>query len=293
MIRDWAGTVAFVTGGANGLGFEMARQFSAKGARVMLADIREAALEEALRVLRDMGAQVHAVVCDVSLGEDVARAARETLEVFGRIDLVCNNAGVARAGPAEELLDDDYRWLVDVNLMGVVHGVRAFLPHLKARGHGHILNTASVAGLIAVGGMGAYCMTKAAVVAFSECLRLELAQTGIGVSVLCPGFVRTQLHECDGARPARFGGPEAQTGQSAEIGDMTRELIEAGIGAAEVGARVVEGLEAGDFYILTHPDYEPTVIGRQEELRRAFAAWRARHPEKVVSRGDPFVGPDI
>lgn len=294
MIRDWAETVAFVTGGASGLGLEMARRFAEKGARIMLADIQEATLGDAVRMLKEAGAQADAVVCDVSLGEDVTRAAQRTLEVFGHVDLVCNNAGVARAGPAEALLEEDYRWVVDVNLMGVVHGVRAFLPHLKAQGHGHILNTASAAGLITVGGMGAYCMTKAAVVAFSECLHQEMAETGIGVSVLCPGFVRTRLHECERARPARFGGSEGQTGQPAEVGDMTRELIEAGLEIGLVGERVVEAIERDDFYILTHSEYEPTVIERQEGLRKAFAEWRTRHPEdggRPGSEGDPFIEP--
>lgn len=293
MIRNWAETVAVVTGGASGIGFEMARQFAGRGARVMLADIDEAALEEALHTLRGNGAQAHAVFCDVSLSEDVDRAARETLEIFGSVDLVCNNAGVARGGPAEELLAEDYRWLVDVNLMGVVHGTRAFLPHLKAQGRGHILNTASAAGLISVAGMGAYCMTKAAVVAFSECLSLELAETGVGVSVFCPGFIKTRLHECDRARPARLGGPKAGTGQSAEVLDMTRELIEAGLDVEVAGERVVEGLERGDLYILTHLDYEPAVIARHDGVLRAFAGWRARHPEgdeRPKMDNDPFIG---
>lgn len=291
MIRNWAETVAFVTGAASGLGFEMARRFAERGARVMLADIHAPSLKEAFGKLGGTGADVRSLVCDVSLSEDMERAAKETVEAFDGIDLVCNNAGIARGGPVDDLLEDDYRWIVDVNLLGVVHGTRAFLPHLKARGGGHILNTASAAGLISVPGMGAYCMTKAGVVAFSECMHAELAEFGIGVSVLCPGFVKTRLHESDRARPLRLGGPEARTGQSAEVRAMTQELIDAGIDVETAGARVVEGLESGDLYILTHPEYEPAVAARQDGLRRAFAEWRRRHPEdeRPPVGMDPFV----
>lgn len=291
MIRDWTETVAFVTGGASGLGLAMARRFAAAGARVMLADIHEATLDDAVRTLSDEGADVRGTLCDVSLAEDMERAARETEAAFGPAGLVCNNAGIARGGPADQLLDTDYRWIVDVNLMGVVNGARAFLPQLRAKGGGHIVNTASMAGFINLPGMAAYCMTKAAVVAFSDCLHAELAPEGIGVSVLCPGFVQTQLYDSDRARPERYGGGNGPTGQSEEVLAMTRDLVEGGISSDRVAERVIEGVERGDFLILTHPGYRPEVEQRFAAVLAAFGDWARRHPEDADTGppdADPF-----
>jgi NAD(P)-dependent dehydrogenase (short-subunit alcohol dehydrogenase family) len=206
-MEDLEGRVAVITGGASGIGLAMAERFAAEGMRLVLADIERPVLQRAGEALKRGGAEVLTVPTDVSIEADVAALAATSLEHFGDVHLVCNNAGVGSRGlPIAELPLEDFAWVLAVNLFGVIHGLRVFLPHLRANDVGHIVNTASTSGLYHLPRMGPYNASKAAVVALSETLRFELAAEGskVGVSVLCPSWVRTNIATADRNRPERF-----------------------------------------------------------------------------------------
>ena len=202
-MQDLAGKVAFITGGASGIGLGLAKVFGAQGVKVMLADVRQEPLEVAVAQLRAAGITAEGMVVDVSDRAAMKAAAAATVAAFGKVHLLFNNAGISFFGPMDQAKDGDWDWMLGVNLYGVVNGVQAFLPHLKAHGEPcHIVNTASMAGLLVGPGMGLYSASKFAVVGLSNSLRLDLAPHGIGVSVLCPGFVRSNIHEAGKIRPA-------------------------------------------------------------------------------------------
>ena len=204
-MEQLAGRVAVVTGGASGIGLAMAQRLAAEGMRIVLADIERAVLAYAGDELARSGADVLTVPADVSLAADVEVLAATTLEHFGDVHLVCNNAGVGSRGlPIAELPLEDFSWVLGVNLFGVIHGIRSFLPHLLRNGVGHIVNTASISGLYHLPRMGPYNASKAAVIALSETLRFELDGSGVSVSVLCPSWVRTNISTSDRNRPERF-----------------------------------------------------------------------------------------
>lgn len=255
------GAVAVITGGASGIGLGTARALASRGARLVLADVNERRLEEAEEHFRSQGTTVRAVQCDVSDYGNIEALAEHTLAEFGAVDLLMNNAGVVLRGALEEIEPADWSWCLGINVMGVVHGVRAFLPGMLARGHGHIVNTGSVAGLLALTGEGApYIASKFAVVGLTEALALYCRPRGIGVSLLCPGSVATNLHE---------------TGRS--IG-MTpeREVAETAVAAAvqgnremhpdEIGEAVALGIEQGRFFILPDPFHLPMLERRIQDL---------------------------
>jgi NAD(P)-dependent dehydrogenase (short-subunit alcohol dehydrogenase family) len=195
-MRELTGKAAFVTGGASGIGLALGHALAAAGMKVMLADVDAPSLASAVQSLKDIGPDVRSVACDVSDPRSVDHAANIAFEAFGKVHLLCNNAGVISAGGIESISLEEWRWLIDVNVMGVLHGIRAFLPHIRSHGEGgHILNTASMAGMRNGLGLSPYSATKFAVVSMSEGLAAELKPFGIGVSVLCPGFVRTRIME--------------------------------------------------------------------------------------------------
>ena len=203
-MEQLAGRVAVVTGGASGIGLAMAQRLAAEGMRIVLADIERPVLARGDELAR-AGVDVLTVPADVSLAGDVEALAATTLEHFGDVHLLCNNAGVGSRGlPIAELPLEDFSWVLGVNLFGVIHGIRSFLPHLLRNGVGHIVNTASISGLYHLPRMGPYNASKAAVVALSETLRFELEASGVGVSVLCPSWVRTNISTSDRNRPERF-----------------------------------------------------------------------------------------
>ncbi len=205
-MREFAGKTAFVTGGASGIGLALGRAFAEAGMKVMLADIERAALDSAIESLSEFAPDVRCILCDVADPNSVERAARATFAAFGNVHIVCNNAGVAAGGGIDTISIENWRWVIDVNLMGVVHGIRSFLPHMRAHGEGgHIVNTASMAGMNGGLGFSPYAASKLAVVAMSEGLKAQLEPEGIGVSVLCPSFVRTGIGESGRNRPARYG----------------------------------------------------------------------------------------
>ena len=237
-----AGKRIFLTGGASGLGRALAERYARAGWRVCIGDLDVERCAEVLAAIRVHSPHSHALACDVTR-EDALQAAAEWLQrEWGGVDVVINNAGVAQMGGIAETTLDDWRWAVDINLLGVVRGCKVFAPLLRTQGGGQLVNIASMAGLVHMPNAAAYNATKAAVVALSETLQLELEPDGIRVSVVCPAFFRTDL-----ARNMRAANPQLE--------GMTKRLVErARIGADEIAERIFAGIERGDPHILTHPE---------------------------------------
>ena len=268
IMRDLAGKTAFVTGGASGIGFALGRAFVDAGMKVMLADIEKDALAIAVENLHEFGADVRGVACDVAASDSVERAAKAANEAFGNVHVVCNNAGVGGLGGIDNISLENWRWVLDVNLMGVLHGIRTFLPHIRAHGEGgHIVNTASMAGIVSAPWLAPYGASKFAVVAMSEGLAMQLKPLGIGVSVLCPGFVRTRIMECERNRPDRYGSkqtPDPASPAGALVAQIT-ELVQSGLDPSDVAQRVVAAIREDELYVFTHPQ-------RREAVEKRFAA---------------------
>ena len=250
-MSDIQGRVAFVTGGASGLGLSIARSLLKRGASVMLADRNAEGLERAVAELSSETNQVASVVCDVADASEIEKAAQATIDHFGKVHIVVNNAGVGLGGQPGEIALQDWRWIVDINLMGVVHGVEVFTPLIQSHGEGgHIINTGSMAGHVAPGGMGPYNATKYAVVGYSEGLKAELASHNIGVSVLCPGWVRTNIHTTGFGRPS--GGPTLEEAKDDPQFQEMDAVIKGGLDPDKVADWVAECVEANRLYIFTH-----------------------------------------
>jgi NAD(P)-dependent dehydrogenase (short-subunit alcohol dehydrogenase family) len=272
-MRDFDGKTAFVTGGASGIGLAMARAFADAGMKVMLADVEANALEKALQSLSNYDNRVRGVRCDVADPDSVERAAQAAFDAFGNVHVVCNNAGVAAGGGIDNISIDNWRWVVDVNLMGVVYGVRSFLPHMmKHREGGHIVNTASMAGMANGMGFSPYAATKFAVVAMSEGLAMQLQPHGIGVSVLCPDFVRTRIGESGRNRPSRYGEavPLDPASPAAQFVAEIARRLEAGIDPADVAAKVLAAIRNEELYIFTHPNMRLAVDDRFAAIQAAM-----------------------
>ena len=240
-MRELTAKTAFVTGGAGGIGLALGRAFAQAGMKVMLADIETDALQAAVKSLQEISPDIRGIICDVADAESVERAAQAAFEAFGNVHVVCNNAGVAAGGGIDHISLDNWRWVIDVNLMGVLHGIKSFLPHIRAHGEGgHIVNTASMAGMQSGLGFSPYGASKFAVVSMSEGLSLQLKPHGIGVSVLCPSFVRTGIGESGRNRPERYGQSQPLDPASpaaAMVAEIARQ-IEAGLEPDAVAARV-------------------------------------------------------
>jgi NAD(P)-dependent dehydrogenase (short-subunit alcohol dehydrogenase family) len=267
-MRDLAGKTAFVTGGASGIGFALGRAFAEAGMKVMLADIETDALAAAVKSLHNFGLDVRGVPCDVADPVSVDHAANVSYEAFGNVHVVCNNAGVAAGSGIDTISLDNWRWVLDVNLMGVLHGIHTFLPHIRSHGEGgHIVNTASMAGMQSGLGFSPYAASKFAVVNMSEGLAMQLKPLGIGVSVLCPGFVRTRISESGRNRPERYGPAQAQTPAS-PAGMLAAHLAkqsQAGLDPSEVASQVLTAIREDDLYVFTHPEM-------RDEVEERFAA---------------------
>ncbi|MGH3280140.1 MAG: SDR family NAD(P)-dependent oxidoreductase [Trebonia sp.] len=263
-LPDLNGKVAVVTGGASGIGKGIATQLVAEGARVVIADIEPGAMEATAAELGVAG-----IKTDVSDPASVDALARAVLDTYGAVHIVCNNAGIGPLAPVADLTLDDWRWLIGVNLWGVIHGVHTFLPILKRnREGGHIVNTASMAGLVAGPRLGAYATAKFGVVGLTEVLAAELAadNSRVGVSVLCPGTVHTNIGHSSRNRPADLS--------DAGFKDIDIELEDdprhRWIYPVDAGAVVVRAIKRGDLYALTHPDWYPMVATRHEVIAAAF-----------------------
>ena len=267
-MRDLAGKTAFVTGGAGGIGLALARAFAQAGMKVMLADIEPDALQAAVKSLQEISPDIRGTLCDVTDAASVERAAQATFDAFGRVHVVCNNAGVAAGGGIDQISLDNWRWVIDVNLMGVLHGIKSFLPHIRAHGEGgHIVNTASMAGMENGLGFSPYGASKFAVVSMSEGLAAQLKPHGIGVSVLCPSFVRTRIGESGRNRPGRYGQPrplDPASPAAVMVAEIARQ-IEAGLDADSVAARVLDAIRENELYIFTHS-------GMRAQVEARFAA---------------------
>jgi NAD(P)-dependent dehydrogenase (short-subunit alcohol dehydrogenase family) len=269
-MQSFEGKVAVVTGAASGIGLAMAQRFGAEGMRLVLADIEADALASVVDDLQAGGVEAVGQVTDVSKGDDVDALGQVALDAFGTVHLVCNNAGVGGGGQIDTLTTADWEWVLGVNLWGVIHGMRVFLPMLLERGEGHIVNTASVAGLFATPFMGPYNASKFAVVAISETAHHELAMRGseVGVSVLCPSWVRTRIHESSRNRPDSLQNPPADGDAETEsvMAGVVGNLIAGGIAPEEVAEQVVDAVRTGRMWILTHPDSVRAVGARMQAI---------------------------
>jgi NAD(P)-dependent dehydrogenase (short-subunit alcohol dehydrogenase family) len=268
-MKEVAGKVAFITGGGSGVGLGMARVFAAAGMKVVVADVRQDHLDDALRQLKAAGREAHGIRLDVSDRKAVERAADETVRVFGKVHLVCNNAGVSLFGPMDQATYEDWDWMMGVNFNGVVNGVMSFVPKIKVHGEGgHIVNTASMAGIIVGPGMGIYSASKFAVRGLTESLRYDLALHKIGVSVLCPGFVRSNIHEAILSRPQAL----ARSGYKVTEEEIKRldNVLSVGMAPDEVGERVLEGIRRNQLYLFTHAEFRDELRGMFDEMLAAL-----------------------
>ncbi len=260
------GKVAVITGGASGIGKAVAQRAAAEGMKIVLADIEEGPLKEAEGELSGQGAEVLGVVTDVSDGASVRALRDRALDRFGAVHLVHNNAGVGVGGPIWEFSEEDWRWIIGANQWGVIHGIATFVPLMIAQGEGHVVNTASIAGLTTTAFLGPYHATKFAVVAMSEALYKDLQAVGapVGVSVLCPGFVQTRIAESDRNRPA--WAPEREAEGAEELRAAIQSFVDAGIPPATVADRVLDAVRQNTFYILTHPDLNEAIEIRSRDI---------------------------
>lgn len=273
---EFDGKVGVITGAASGIGRAMAVAFAAEGMQLTLADIEPEPLEQTAELVRAEGVNVLVVSADVSGADAVEHLADRTMAEFGALHLACNNAGVSGGGLTWEIDMETWDWVLGVNLFGVIHGVRSFTPRIVESGGGHIVNTASMAGLTSPPGMSPYNVSKHAVVTLSESLAVELAMTHpeVGVSVLCPGWVSTRIHEADRNRPSDPAAPmddavvvDAEE-QAALDGmrDMVAALIEGGLDPGTVAAQVVDAVRVRRPWVLTHPDWMDMVRNRTERI---------------------------
>jgi NAD(P)-dependent dehydrogenase (short-subunit alcohol dehydrogenase family) len=286
LMDQFKGKTAFVTGGASGIGLALCRAFGQRGMDVAIADVEAAACAEAVDMLRAEGVRAIGEVCDVSDRESLANAAARAFSEFGKVHILCNNAGVSRAGPIERIAASDWDWVIGVNLKGLIHGLQIFLPHMKAHGEdGHIVNTASMNGVAGAALAGPYCATKFAAVGISEVLAAELRGSPIGVSVLCPSWVKTRMLDNGRNRPAQFGGPIALDldGGNAERNRRYAQALADGLDPAEVAELVLEAIEARRLYIFTHADRRNDIARRFEAMMEGFDAVAGEAP-KPASR---------
>ena len=278
-MRQLAGKTAFVTGGASGIGLALGRAFAEAGMKVMLADVETAALAAAIKSLPSFGSDVRGVTCDVADPVSVARAAQASFDSFGNIHVVCNNAGVAGGSGIDNIALDTWRWVLDVNVMGVLHGIHAFLPHIRAHGEGgHIVNTASMAGMTSGLGFSPYAASKFAVVGMSEGLAMQLKPLGIGVTVVCPAFVRTRISESGRNRPPRYG-PSQTPDPATPAGALAAEqakLSQSGLGPSDVAAQVLAAIRDDELYVFTHPQTRTEVEERFAGILAAMDKAAAR-----------------
>ncbi len=264
--------VAVITGAASGIGRGLAERFAAERMKVVLADIEEEPLAKLEADLKAKGATVLTVKTDVSNAAEVENLAAQTLDAFGAVHILCNNAGVVCSRPVWEHSLADWEWVLGVNLWGVIHGIRAFVPRMLAQGDAcHIVNTASILGLVGGSGEGIYKVSKHGVVVLSETLADELAQKGanIQVHVLCPGWVRTGILDSVRNRPeALQNTAETERPQEIIIGGSrnTRAEMEAGLSPAEVAEQVYNAIQNGTFYIHTHPEHKAWIRERMERI---------------------------
>jgi NAD(P)-dependent dehydrogenase (short-subunit alcohol dehydrogenase family) len=263
-MQEFEGKVAVVTGAASGIGLATATRFAKEGMKVVLGDIQQDALEAAVSTLKEAGHEVIGVPTDVSQREQIQNLADQTIAAYGKVNIVHNNAGVVRAGTLEELTDEDWRWVLGVDLWSVIYGVNIFLPLIKQAGEGHFINTSSSSGIQSAANIAPYNVAKFGVVALTETLRLELDEgdAPIGASVLCPGAVQTRI--CESERNREAAGVAAATDSDTDqaFRNLAGPIVDAGIAPATVADMVVAAIRRNDFWILTHSDWKTVMQER-------------------------------
>jgi NAD(P)-dependent dehydrogenase (short-subunit alcohol dehydrogenase family) len=272
---QFKGKTAFVTGGASGIGLALCRAFGQRGMKVAMVDIEAAACAAAVGTLGREGINVIGMACDVSDRESLAQAAAKVFSEFGNVHILCNNAGVSRAGSIESIAMSDWEWVIGVNLKGLIHGLQTFLPHMKAHGEqSHVVNTASMNGVVGAPLAGPYCATKFAAVGISEVLAAELEGSHIGVSVLCPSWVKTRMLDNGRNRPAHFGGPISldTDASNAERNKRYAQALANGLDPAQVAELVLDAIQARRLYVFTHADRRTDVQRRFELMMHGFDA---------------------
>lgn len=270
-MKEFRDKVAVVTGGGSGLGLAMARRFGRAGMKLVLADVQPDALEKAVGEFEAAGVPVLGVKCDVSRQDDVDRLRDETVERFGGAHVLCNNAGVAPGGLAWESTLEDWQWCLGVNVYGVIHGLRSFVPLMLAQDtEAHIVNTASVAGLLSPPGMGIYCVSKHSVVTLTECLHHDLATktSKVKASVLCPAYVPTGIADSERNRPAGLRNvPREMTADDLAREQALKHAVQSGrISAEQVADMVFDAVEAERFYVITHPKIKGAIETRMQDI---------------------------
>ncbi|MEJ0036686.1 MAG: SDR family NAD(P)-dependent oxidoreductase [Gammaproteobacteria bacterium] len=268
-MRDFAGKVAFITGGASGVGLGQAQVFAQAGAQIVLADIRAAALDHALAQLHGIGIRAHGIHLDVTDRAAFARAAEEAEALHGPVQLLFNTAGVSMFGPLEKSTYDDYDWMMGVNFGGVVNGIQTFVPRMiEQRKGGYVVNTASIAGLVSAGPSGIYCASKFAVVGLSLALQQALGPHDIGVSVVCPGNVNTNIADACGTRPAHLG----NTGYHLDdaIVDAFRSIHAAGMDPVTLAEHLKDAMTHNQLYVIPYPELRKRVAEHFEAILSVF-----------------------
>ena len=286
-MRDVTGKTAFITGGASGMGLAMARSFAAAGMKVAISDIEQAALDAVQAEFESSNAEFMTLPLDVTDRDAMEAAAAATEQRFGKVHVVCNNAGVAVGGAIDRMTYNDWDWVTNVNLNGVVNGIQAFTERIKAHGEGgHFVNTASMAGHISIPGLSVYTATKFAVVGISETMRADLLPHDIGVSVLCPGVVNTNIFDSGRNRPEDLPGSDLGVlvndapaeEQAARLDELRANALDPGV----VGEMVLHAIRENEFYIFTHPELEAMSTMRQNEMAEAFGRWRSYREERGI-----------
>ncbi len=279
-MKDLAGKTAFITGGASGIGYAMAQAFVAEGMNVAIADVDEAALATAAESLRGSNVRVEAYTLDVTDRGRYAAVADQVEADLGAVHVVCNNAGVYRGGRMDAVSYEDWDWVMGVNVGGVINGVQTWIKRIEGHGEGgHIVNTASMAGVTTSPGLGVYNTSKFAVVGLSEALRDDMAEQNIGVSVLCPGMVNTQILNSERNRPETLETDDAvAVAAAAEHNEVMQLAMNTGIEADEVAQMVVNGIKEEQFYLFPHAELKEAAALRANELLDAFGE---ADPERV------------
>ena len=288
------GRVAVVTGAASGIGLGLARRFAAEGMKVVLADIEREPLARAVGELRAGGAEAIGVPTDVSKATDIDALAQATIAEFGAVHVLCNNAGVESGAHFADIPVSTWEWVLGVNLWGVLHGCRTFLPLIREQGEGHIVNTASLAAFATgLATFAPYTTSKFAVLAASECLELELLAAGdkVGVSVLCPGVIATNMCEAERNRPADVPSTAEDPLRQSILGELRRLIVELGMDPSEVAEMVVDAIRARRFFVLTHPDEAFAAVERRVQWMRSGVAPGERAPGRAGGPADPVTRP--
>jgi NADP-dependent 3-hydroxy acid dehydrogenase YdfG len=296
-MQELEGKVAFITGGGSGVALGQAKVFSEEaGMKVVIADIRQDHLDEAMQYFRQKNAAVHPIHLDITDRKAYVKAADEAEKAFGQpVSLLCNTAGVSQFGPVENATYDDWDWQIDVNLKGMINGVQTFMPRMIKAGAGHIVNTASMSGFVALPTCAIYTTTKFAVRGLSESLRIELDKHNIGVSVLCPGGVNTNIHESVLARPEKYANT-GYYGADPEVFKRLKAVIQGGFDPVDLGRVVMNAVKRNDFWILPYPEFVPTVEKNTADVVAAMKSYETdpdylrRKKQREEMGGRPMPG---